>query len=265
MFPDVDGSVRQVRVLIVRAAGGPTETTATRNRLFGIQAGGVLHPGSHRSLGVGFTHQFLKNTTDAGTLHQVFTGYNQYWEALYRMPVGAQRLGHIVRVEHTKTSEDVVDAGAMVYHENRSVWALKGGSGIGMMPTRSLVVGADLVGSGSRETAMQLLPSGGVRESEKDIRFSGTLHVGAQLYLSRALLLTFDVTHLALWQNMDYLLYPGTADQRKDETLTAQFKTTAITGFGYVQDRFVLEYFISAGGDTGRPLVHNLLLVVELY
>jgi hypothetical protein len=247
----------------IPVTGGPAEQTVTRNRLFAIQGGGLINPGSDRTLGIGMTHQFLKNTTDSGTLHRAFTGYNHYWEALYRQPIGEQRLGHLIRVEHTKTSEDVSDTGLPVYHEKRSVWALKGGSGIGIMPTHTLVFGADLVGGVSHETATQFLPTGGVREDENDLRFSATLHLGAQLYLSKSVLFTFDVTHQATWQDMDFLLLPGTAQQREDKTITAQFNTSAVTGIGMIRDAFVVEYFISIGGTIGRPFVHNLLLVVE--
>lgn len=242
---------------------GLEEKTTTDNRLAEVQAG--LHLGqTTKNIGIKFAHQDLKSTIVSGTLYKEFNGYNNILETLVRNQIEDHFLAGLLRIERTKTNEFVNDNNLPVYTEDRTVWASKGGAGWGTILHKSIVVSLDLLGGISKETATQYLPNGGIREDERDWRFSLSTHIGTQIHLGKSLLLTLDATHLIDHQRMNFDILPNSPSPTQQQQIITQATTSAITGIGYMGKNMVLEYFISSPIND-QPFAHNLLLIVELF
>lgn len=242
---------------------GIEEKTTTDNRLTEVQTG--LHLGqSDKNIGIKFAHQKLKSTIVSGTLYKEFNGHNNIVETLVRDQIEDHFIAGLLRIERTKTQEIVNDNTLPVYNEDRTVWATKGGVGWGTIRDKSIVVSIDLLGGISKETAIQYLPNGGIREDEKDWRFSLSTHVGTQIHLGKSILLTLDATHLIDHQRMNFDILPDSPTPIQQHQNITQATTSAITGIGYVGKHMVLEYFISSPLND-QPFAHNLLLIVEMF
>jgi hypothetical protein len=195
-------------------------------------------------------------------LHHVH-GYNHMVEMLIRQQINTHHLAGLLRFEHTQTTEHVTDANQPVYNEDRTVWSLKSGMGWGHIFNKSMVISTDIVGGISKELATQYLPNGGLREDENDLRLSLSTHIGTQIHLGNALLFTIDATHRLERQNMHFHILPGATNETTQRQWITRATTSAITGVGYINKNFVLEYFIASPANN-LTFSHNVLVIFDI-
>lgn len=242
--------------------GKAGEETQADNRLGEVQLG-ILFGQTEKKLGLKLAIQDLSSTTNSGTLHKHFDGYNYMIEILARKPINTHHLASILRFEHTKTTEQVTDANLPVYNEDRKVWSFKGGMGWGHIPTKTMVMSIDLIGGISKELATQYLPNGNLREDENDLRLSLSAHFGTQIHMGKSFLLTLDATHRLERQNMNFHLLPGAVNETTQRQWITRATTSAITGIGYVGKNMIFEYFI-ASPSNDHTFSHNVLFIFEI-
>ena len=237
--------------------------TVTRNHVGAVQAG-LVRGGSDRTLSLGYIHEFLKSTADAGALNKEASGHNNVVEVLHRSRLGKFGAAGLFRLERVKTAEDVTEAGSPFYHEDRTVWSAKGGGGLGFSTGSGMLLSVDLVGGVSDEKAVQHLPGGGIREDEDDVRYSANLHVGSQTMLSESIMLSVDVNNQAERLDKTFILLPGTPQERSESDIRTLYRTSASSGISLIRPGYVFQYHIASGAEPDAPISHHLVLIVDL-
>lgn len=235
--------------------------TDTENGIVFLHAGLLRGVNRGRTLGMGFTHQALSSTvrvTDGGGSD--VTGRDDAVRFLLRHQAGERRVAALLELRQTSTAETFTDLGAALYEEDRDVWSVRAGPGVGLMPASNLMVAGDLVGGFSYETASQVRPDGTIREDETDIRLSVSLHAAAQLLLGARWLVSVDVLDTVERTLKDFTMDPGPGQEMPRSLRITRHVARATTGIGYLGQHLLAEYVLTAEGDN-RPFRHGIVVV----